>query len=99
MTDALRSFTAFDRQASITCFMTVHTTDFAFISLFIKAPYKAGAVFAEGGFHICGLNKGVYEAHLAVEQRTGLHEVIYHLLSADLSIPDEWRETEHDTRE
>lgn len=86
MTDALRSFPAFDRQASVTRFMTIHTTHFAFVSLFIKPPYKASAVIAEGGLHICGLYEGVYEAHLAIKQRTGLHKIIYHLLPADLSI-------------
>lgn len=49
--------------------------------------HKAGAVLAERGLDISGLGESVDEAHLAVEQRAGLHKVVYHLFSADLPIP------------
>lgn len=68
------------------------------VSILLHDTYKASAVFAEGWFNVCGLNKGVYEAHLTVEQRTGLHKVINHLVSADLSIPKRWRKTEYEMR-
>lgn len=48
--------------------------------------YKAGAVLAERGFDVGGLGKRVDEAHLAVEQRAGFHEVVNHLLPADLAV-------------
>lgn len=55
--------------------------------------HKASAVLAEGGLHIRGLGKRVDEAHLAVQQRAGLHEVVDHLLPADLPVSGGERET------
>lgn len=49
--------------------------------------HKAGAVLAERGFDVGGLGERVDEAHLAVEQRAGFHEVVDHLLPADLAVP------------
>lgn len=51
--------------------------------------HKAGAVLAERGFDVGGLGECVDEAHLAVEQRAGLHEVVDHLLPADLAVSAE----------
>lgn len=48
--------------------------------------HKAGAVLAECGFDVGGLSEHVDEAHLAVEQRAGFHEVVDHLLPADLAV-------------
>lgn len=48
--------------------------------------HKASAVLAEGGLHVRGLSKRVDEAHLAVKQRASFHEIVNHLLSADLPI-------------
>ena len=53
----------------------------------VGQTHKSGAVLAEGGLDVGGLGEGVDEAHLAVEQRAGLHEVVDHLLPADLAIP------------
>lgn len=49
--------------------------------------HKAGTVLTERGLHICGLSKSMDETHLAVKQRAGFHEVVYHLLPADLPVP------------
>lgn len=48
--------------------------------------HEAGAVLAERGFDVGGLDERVDEAHLAVEQGAGLHEVVDHLLPADLAV-------------
>lgn len=48
--------------------------------------HEAGAVLAERGFDVGSLDERVDEAHLAVEQGAGLHEVVDHLLPADLSV-------------
>lgn len=58
--------------------------------------HKAGAVLAERGLDVGGLSKRVDETHLAVKQRAGFHEVVYHLLSADL--PVSVRERERETK-
>lgn len=48
--------------------------------------HKAGAVLAERGLNVSGLSKSMNETHLAVKQRAGFHKVVYHLVSADLSV-------------
>lgn len=48
--------------------------------------HKAGAVLAERGLDVGALSESVDETHLAVEQRTGFHKVVDHLLSADLPV-------------
>jgi len=48
--------------------------------------HEAGAVLAERGLDVAGLRERVDEAHLAVEQRAGFHEVVDHLLPADLPV-------------
>lgn len=48
--------------------------------------HKAGAVLAECRLDICGLSKSVDETHLAVKQRAGFHEVVYHLFPANLPV-------------
>lgn len=48
--------------------------------------YKAGAVLTEGGLDVGGLSKSVDKSHLAVEQGARFHEVVDHLLSADLPV-------------
>ena len=50
--------------------------------------HKASTVLAEGGLDIRGLIEGVYEPHLTVEQGAGLHEIVNHLFSTDLPIPE-----------
>lgn len=59
-----------------------------------RGTHKSGAVLTEGGFNISGLCERVNEAHLTVQQWTGLHKVIDHLLPADLTISDRETETE-----
>lgn len=54
--------------------------------------HKAGAVLAERWLHVRGLCKRVDEAHLAVKQRASFHEVVDHLLPADLPVSGEERE-------
>lgn len=54
--------------------------------------HKASAVLAEGGLHVRGLGKCVNEAHLAIKQRAGFHEVVDHLLPADLPVSGGERE-------
>ena len=49
--------------------------------------HKAGAVFTERGLDVGVLSERVDEAHLAVKQRAGFHEVVDHLVPADLPIP------------
>lgn len=56
--------------------------------------YKAGTVFTECGLDIGGFSESVDEAHLAVKQRAGFHEVVYHLFSADLPVSVRGRERE-----
>lgn len=51
--------------------------------------YKAGAVLAECWLHIRVLCKCVNEAHLAVKQWAGFHEVVDHFLPTDLSVSGE----------
>ena len=58
--------------------------------------HKASAVLAEGGLHIRGLGKCVDEAHLAIKQRAGFHEVVNHLLPADLPVSSGEREKERE---
>lgn len=48
--------------------------------------HKAGTVFTERGLDVGGLSKSVDETHLAVKQRAGFHEVVNHLLPADLPV-------------
>lgn len=48
--------------------------------------HKAGAVLAERRLDIRGLSKSVDETHLAVKQRAGFHEVVYHLFPANLPV-------------
>lgn len=86
MADALGPFTALHSQTTSTRLVTINSTRFTLVSLFVEAPYKASAVFTEGGFDVGGLCEGVDEAHLTVEQRAGLHEVVDHLFPADLPI-------------
>lgn len=55
--------------------------------------HKASAVLAECWLHVRGLCKCVDEAHLAVKQRAGFHEVVNHFLPTDLPVSGEQRES------
>lgn len=55
--------------------------------------HKASAVLAECWLHVRGLGKCVDEAHLAVKQRAGFHEVVNHLFPADLPVSGGERES------
>lgn len=43
-------------------------------------------MLTESWLNIGGLQEGMDEAHFAVEQRAGFHEVMHHLLSTDSAI-------------
>lgn len=53
--------------------------------------HEASAVLAECWLHVRGLGKRVDEAHLAVKQRAGFHEVVNHLFPTDLPVSGEER--------
>lgn len=55
--------------------------------------HKASAVLAECWLHVRSLGKCVDEAHLAVKQRAGFHEVVNHLFPTDLPVSGGERES------
>ena len=54
----------------------------------VSDTHKACTVLTEGGLDVGGVSEAVDKAHLTVEQRAGFHEVINHLFTTDLPIPD-----------
>lgn len=86
LTDTLGSFPALDGEVAAAIFVATHSTSFALVFLFMKAPNHARAVVTESRFETGHLYESVNKTHLAVKQRVGFCEVVNHLLSTNSPI-------------